>query len=146
MVCTYRGIYAYINRKWQQYCITLNNLYHYIYNVHITTAPTSAASVTVLCCICLGAGGIQEANHRYLPNVANWPGGKKCRETFLGVKSGILVKVKLESLTRHETSSTVWLRLCSDGSSVCYSNVTLILTFWPQNLTHSSLSHNTSLV
>jgi len=30
-----------------------------------------------------------------------------------------------ESLTRHETSSTVCLRLCSDGSSIRYSTVTL---------------------
>ena len=32
--------------------------------------------------------------------------------------------LQLESLTRHETSSTVCLSLCSDGSSTCYSIVT----------------------
>ena len=39
--------------------------------------------------------------------------------------TGIVVANKLESLTQHETSSTVCLRLCSDGSSVCYSTITL---------------------
>jgi len=31
----------------------------------------------------------------------------------------------LESLTRHKTLSTVCLRLCSDGFSICYSTMTL---------------------
>jgi len=52
------------------------------------------------------------------------------------------IKIKVESLTRHETSSTVCLRLSSDGSSICYSTVTL--NFDLLNLMHSSLSHNTS--
>jgi len=35
----------------------------------------------------------------------------------------------------------------SDGSSICCSTVTLnCVTFSPQNLMHSSLSHNTSLM
>jgi len=32
---------------------------------------------------------------------------------------------KIESLTRHQTLSTVSLHLCSDGSSIRHSNVTL---------------------
>jgi len=37
----------------------------------------------------------------------------------------VLRLMKLESLTRHETSSTVCLRMCSDGYSICYSIETL---------------------
>ena len=39
--------------------------------------------------------------------------------------SDAVLQVKLESLTRHKTSSTVCLRPCSDGFSICYSTVTL---------------------
>ena len=56
-----------------------------------------------------------------------------------------LCKKQLESLTRHEMSSTVCLRLCSDGSSICYSCMTLNYDLWPQNLMHLSPSHNTLL-
>ena len=50
---------------------------------------------------------------------------------------------ELESLTQNQMSSTVCLRLYSDGSSICYSSICDLCT---PNLTHSSLSHNTSLV
>ena len=40
--------------------------------------------------------------------------------------------------TRDVTSSTVCLRLCSDGSSICYSTVTLNF-FWSPNLTFTSV-------
>jgi len=42
-----------------------------------------------------------------------------------GSLPGTQLMHQLESLTRYETSSTACLRLYSDGSSICYSTVTL---------------------
>ena len=53
-----------------------------------------------------------------------------CDRNFLET---VLKKLKLESLTRHETSSTVCLRLLSDGFGTCYSTVTLTFDLLTSN-------------
>jgi len=52
---------------------------------------------------------------------------------------------KQESLTRHQTSSTVCFHLYSDGSSICYFTIILNFDLLTPKFNCLSLSHNTSL-
>ena len=54
--------------------------------------------------------------------------------------------VKLKSLTRNETLSTVCLHLYSDGSSTCYSNVTVNFDLLTPKFNEFMSVHSTSLV
>jgi len=54
-----------------------------------------------------------------------YPACKKSRGLLKAFKSQTLIQQDLESLTWHEMSSTVCLNLCSDGSSIRYSIMTL---------------------
>ena len=87
---------------------------------------------------------IYYSNHQHMCTVCKYSNIKNSKVHWVQNNAASAISLhEVESL-KLDTASTVCLRLCSDGSSICYSTVPL--TFWPQIVQHSPLFHNASLM